>query len=160
MPFGQVPILEVDGQVLTQSITIARYLARQHGLAGKDGWENAQADMYVDCYADLANGMKPFLFEKDEEKKKEMFMKYHQDSIKPLIEKIEQHLMKNNTGFLVGNSTTWADLAFYSYFAPMIENYGDFIIPSTAPHMRNLITNVGNIPQIKKYVDSRPKTHL
>jgi len=69
MPFGQVPILEVDGQVLTQSITIARYLARQHGLAGKDGWENAQADMYVDCYADLANGMKPFLFEKDEEKK-------------------------------------------------------------------------------------------
>lgn len=34
MPFGQVPIFEVDGKVLTQSITIARYLARQHGLAG------------------------------------------------------------------------------------------------------------------------------
>jgi len=89
-----------------------------------------------------------------------MFIKYHQESIKPLIEKIEQHLMKNNTGFLVGKSTTWADLAFYSYFAPMIENYGDFIIPSTAPHIRNLITNVGNIPQIKKYVEFRPKTPL
>ena len=62
MPFGQVPILEVDGKVLSQSITIARYLARQHGLAGKNDWEQAQADMYVDCYADLANGILFFQF--------------------------------------------------------------------------------------------------
>jgi len=34
MPFGQVPVLEVDGKMLCQSHTIARYLARQHNLAG------------------------------------------------------------------------------------------------------------------------------
>lgn len=28
-PFGQLPILEFDGQVLCQSLTIARYLARK-----------------------------------------------------------------------------------------------------------------------------------
>lgn len=56
MPFGQVPVLEVDGKFLAQSHTIARYLARQHGLAGKDEWEQAQADMYVDCIMDLLNG--------------------------------------------------------------------------------------------------------
>jgi hypothetical protein len=55
-PFGQVPILEVDGQVLAQSNAIARYLARKHGLAGKDEWEQAQADMYADNINDLLNG--------------------------------------------------------------------------------------------------------
>lgn len=55
-PFGQVPVLEVDGKPLAQSNTIARYLARQHGLAGKTAWEESQADMFVDCISDLVGG--------------------------------------------------------------------------------------------------------
>ncbi len=57
MPFGQCPILEVDGKQLAQSNTICRYLAKQHGLAGKDDWETALADMYGDCYQDLIGGI-------------------------------------------------------------------------------------------------------
>ncbi len=56
MPFGQVPVLEVDGKMLAQSHTIARYLARQHGLAGKDDWEQGLADMYCDNIGDLMTG--------------------------------------------------------------------------------------------------------
>jgi len=47
----------VDGKMLAQSVSIARYLARQHGLGGKDDWEQAQADMYADCVADLIAGI-------------------------------------------------------------------------------------------------------
>ncbi len=53
MPFGQVPVLEKDGEMICQSIAIARYVAREHGLAGKDNWTQAQADMVVDCIMDL-----------------------------------------------------------------------------------------------------------
>ena len=53
MPFGQVPALEYDGQVICQSIAIARYVAKENGLAGKDNWTQAQADMVVDCLMDL-----------------------------------------------------------------------------------------------------------
>ncbi len=56
-PFGHVPILEVDGRVLAQSNTIARYLAKKHGLAGQDEWEEALADMYADNIHDLLNGI-------------------------------------------------------------------------------------------------------
>jgi glutathione S-transferase len=48
--------LEVDGKPLAQSNAIARYLARQHGLAGQNEWEQSQADMYVDCIYDLISG--------------------------------------------------------------------------------------------------------
>lgn len=53
MPFGQVPVLEVDGQMLAQSHSIARYLARQNGLAGKSDWEQALTDMFVDYVKDM-----------------------------------------------------------------------------------------------------------
>ncbi len=57
MPFKQIPVLEVDGvDLLAQSNTIARYLARQHQLAGQNEWEQSQADMFIDCVYDLHAG--------------------------------------------------------------------------------------------------------
>ena len=53
-----MPVLEVDGKVLAQSFTIARFLAKEHGLAGKDSFEQAEADMYVDCIGDIIGGIK------------------------------------------------------------------------------------------------------
>jgi len=61
-PFGQVPVLEVDGQQLAQSHAISRYLARQNGMAGKDDWEQALADMYVEHVKDMMIGMNIQLF--------------------------------------------------------------------------------------------------
>lgn len=94
--FGQVPILEVDGKPLAQSNAAARYVARQHGLAGQNDWDQSQADMYVDCISDLITGtarfingkfrldffliicflgMRPIIYENDPEKQKELFQK-------------------------------------------------------------------------------------
>jgi hypothetical protein len=53
MPFGQVPVLEVDGKKYPQSVAICRYLAKQCGLAGKDDWEALEIDATVDTIHDL-----------------------------------------------------------------------------------------------------------
>ena len=34
LPYGQLPVLEVDGVTICQSMAIARYLANEFGLAG------------------------------------------------------------------------------------------------------------------------------
>jgi hypothetical protein len=57
MPFGMLPVLEIDGKLVGQSNSIARYLAKQYGLAGRDEWESLQCDMLVDTLTDLKQGM-------------------------------------------------------------------------------------------------------
>lgn len=44
MPFGQLPVLEVDGKFLAQSPAIDRYVAKLAGLMPDDPWVVAAAD--------------------------------------------------------------------------------------------------------------------
>lgn len=53
MPFGQVPVLEVNEKMAHQHIAIARYLAKQVQLVGKDDWENLEIDAIVDTINDF-----------------------------------------------------------------------------------------------------------
>jgi hypothetical protein len=76
-PNGQVPALEVDGQMLTQSHAIGRYLANKFGkyiatcksnrfwiivgIGGKDDWEAAKADSYIDGVEDTLRDTVPLI---------------------------------------------------------------------------------------------------
>lgn len=53
MPYGMLPVLEIDGKPIAQSNAVARYLAREHNLAGKDEWESMLCDVLVDTLGDL-----------------------------------------------------------------------------------------------------------
>ena len=53
MPFGQMPLLEIDGKPFTQSAAICRYLGKQLGLDGKNEFENMQIDAIVDTVNDF-----------------------------------------------------------------------------------------------------------
>ena len=57
LPFGQLPLLEVDGDTICQSMAIARYLASECGIAGSSGLVKAQVDEVVDVINDVQNAM-------------------------------------------------------------------------------------------------------
>lgn len=56
-PMGQVPVLEIDGIQVYQSMSILRYVAKLVGLAGKDDWENLQIDIAADNVSDFRASM-------------------------------------------------------------------------------------------------------
>lgn len=56
MPFGMLPVLEIDGKAVAQSNAVARYLAKQYGLTGENEWEALQCDVLVDTLGDLKQG--------------------------------------------------------------------------------------------------------
>ena len=73
MPLGQIPVLEFDGVKLPQSTSIARFLAKQFQLAGKDNFDQAKVDAVVDTITDLVVKFIPIFMEKDEAKKRQSY---------------------------------------------------------------------------------------
>lgn len=59
---GQMPVLEVDGQRVHQSIAIERYLGKRFGLAGANDWESLQIDSAVDTVNDLRQSKRYFFY--------------------------------------------------------------------------------------------------
>lgn len=58
MPFGQVPVLEVNGKKIHQSVAITRYLAKQLKLAGDNDLQDLEIDAVVDTINDLRQSKK------------------------------------------------------------------------------------------------------
>jgi len=157
LPFLQLPVLEIDGVRLTQSHTIARYLARKFNIAGKNDLEAAQADAYIDLIYDILDAVKPVHYETDPEKKKELMVNLVAEKIIPTLAIVEKQLKANGSQYLVGSSLTWADIAMYTYLTTMVGMMGPTIL-ARCIHLKMLVNRVGNIPNIKKYVDRRPET--
>merc|ERR1711953_707100 len=81
LPFGQLPLLEVDGDTICQSMAIARYLASECGIAGSSGLVKAQVDEVVDVVNDVQNATYGAFFEKDEKVKAEKMKKVGEETI-------------------------------------------------------------------------------
>merc|ERR1712203_882402 len=99
-PFGQLPLLQWDDEVICQSMACARFVAREVGLAGNTSMESAQ--------------------------------------------------------FFVGNNFTWADLHTFMY----VNDLPDKSVLKSFPKLANLVERVGNIPNIKNWVETRPVTSM
>jgi hypothetical protein len=52
-PFGQLPVLEIDGKKYAQSFAISRYLGRKYGLSGANIEEDFEIDMNLDFVNDI-----------------------------------------------------------------------------------------------------------
>jgi glutathione S-transferase len=156
MPLGQMPVLEVDGVKLTQSMTIARFLAKQFGLAGKDNLEEDKVDVVVDTSIDLAVKLLPILYEPDEGKKQIEMNKFVADELPKHLRNFEVlgKLYSNGGPFFVGNHLTWADLEVYDMLEYILRIDGNILQSySWLQHNRQ---EVEKQPKIAAYLNNRP----
>jgi len=168
MPFGQVPVLEVSDKssgktiVLAQSNAIGRLLARKFGIAGKNECEQAQVDMYVDQVADVGQERAKFIWEKDEAKKKTLEEAFKSETLPKNLSFFEKQLTSNNTGFLVGEGLTWADLALFNLLDSLSGGNGcsDCNACDQYPNVKKLVEKIRSCPKISKWLAARPQTPL
>merc|ERR1711976_590415 len=124
MPFGTIPVLEIDGKQLAQSTAIYRYLARELGLDGKDDFDQARCDSICDYVQDFKKDIPNMVFG-DEESTKAAAKKFTEEQYAPFMTNFEKLLTENNggDGFFVGDNVTWADFVFISFLDILVDNF-------------------------------------
>lgn len=154
---GQLPILGVDGLEIPQSAAILRYLALKFGFAGKTPEDRAWVDAVVDRFKDFFVEFKKFLVAKRGGKSEEEVAKVVSESVVPAMESyfklLNGLLERSKSGFLIGNSITYADLVVVNNLETL-RNFG-FLNASEQPKLTALLEKVYSQPGIKEYVSSR-----
>ncbi|KAJ8401610.1 hypothetical protein AAFF_G00379270 [Aldrovandia affinis] len=153
-PLEQLPVLEVEGGLLNQSLAIARFLAKETGLAGNGRFEEAQADTLVDSLNDFTL-LIPWR-EEDQGLKKQKIDKLFDCQAPKLLGFLEKHL--GDRDWLVGNAVTWADLYWHVCFTTFNVLRPGFAEPH--PGLCALIHRVGCIPQLAQWIQNRPNSEF
>jgi glutathione S-transferase len=155
MPFGKVPVLEIDGKVLNQSTAITRYLSKKAGLAGSDDWESLLIDIAVDNIHDLRQALALYAYDPNEESKAAKYGPLINETVPFYMNKFE-NIVEENNGYFVNGKLSWADLFFVA-----VLDYLNFMakidLLEGHPKLQALKEQVVGIPQIKSWIEKRPK---
>lgn len=120
-PFGQVPLLEVDGLTLFQTGAIVRYAARHGKLDGGSELEKAEVDAVCETVKDFAAPGIGWMFAHRAGRDMAELAKPH---FARWIPRFERYIKNNAAGdgkHLVGASTTMADIVM----AEAMQQYND-----------------------------------
>ncbi|KZC09847.1 PREDICTED: glutathione S-transferase-like [Dufourea novaeangliae] len=155
MPMGQVPVLEIDGKPHHQSKAICRLIARKNNLYGANEEESYQIDATIETIDDLRQAISQYYWEEDPAFKARL----KETALKKLpvyVDKFEEQVKKNG-GFFVGGKLTWADL-MYTGYTETLSAMTESELNKDHPELQKLVAKVRALPNIKAYLDKRPKT--
>jgi glutathione S-transferase len=106
MKWGKVPVFEVNGEQMGESVAIGRYLARKYQLVGETPMEEFRADELIDAFADLLPHIDPILEQQDDGKKAELTKSFVQNHVEPFLAKVNVLKEKNGGKWLVGKNVS------------------------------------------------------
>merc|ERR1711863_182620 len=157
-PFGQAPILEVDGKVISQTGAIARYCGKQGGLYPRDDdFAAAKIDELIDTATDITCLIGPTM-RMAEEEKLEARKKLAEDKIPMYLAALEAIMIANgSTGFFVGDKMTIADIALWRLFGWLKGGNLDGLptdLIDKHPLLLKSFNDIDTHPQIKSWMDS------
>jgi len=153
-PFGQVPLLEVDGIKIAESRAIERFLAREFGLMGNSNIEAAQVDAIIEHFVDIyLAGRKA-----RETNTLEEYLK----NLTPMLASLEKIASASASDFIIGSSLSYADILVWYIFSELSpekefqEKLATLLLD--LPHLKKIVASVGCLPALVEYLKNRPVT--
>lgn len=160
MPFQAMPVLEVDGKLISQSNTINRYVGKLAGLYPRDDWQAALVDEVMDAVEDISTmiGNTMGLEAAAKQKAREALAA---GSIPRYLQQIEARLGAGGGEWFVENRLTVADLKCFLWVrwlkSGVLDHVPAAIVDRHAPLLAQHFDRVRNQPGIAAYYAARGK---
>ena len=153
-PFHQLPVMEVDGEIIGQTGAIARYCGKISNLYADDMLKAAKIDQIIDAATDITNVVSPTIREKDEVKKIE--------DRKILVNKLLPRWFRYLENLLSEDESTWfvekmtiADIAMWRLLGWLTSGIIDGIPTSIIddfPKLKNIHHQVHTHPKVQEWM--------
>ncbi len=118
-PFGQLPVLQSGGFQLAQAVAILQYIADKARKGSVSAEERATTLMYALFVADIQVAM---FASEDAPDQKERERKIAHDLL-PRLERLNAHVARSTTGWLVGDSISFADTAAFEVVSATLRKF-------------------------------------
>lgn len=155
VPFHQLPVIEVDGEIIGQTGAIARYCGKISNLYSNDNINAAKIDQIIDAATDITNLVSPTIREKDEQKKVEDRLILKNKLLPRWFRYLENILSESTSDWFVENKMTIADIAMWRLLGWLISGIIDGIpttIVDSYPKLKNIHTNVHHHPKVQEWM--------
>ncbi|XP_046358204.2 glutathione S-transferase 1-like [Haliotis rufescens] len=155
-PFGQMPVLTIDGKVYTESLAIAKFLAKEFGFYGSTNQEEYEIDQITGMCNDLFTEMVREFFEQDKERKANMTQNLKEKTKPRFVGNLEKILSAKGKGYCIGETLSLGDLVLYDTLDGRV---ADDIIDKY-PNVKAVMNNVRSNDRIKAYLAARVPTPM
>jgi glutathione S-transferase len=161
--FGQLPVLDVNGEMLAQSAAINRFLAKQFGLSGSTPLESARIDMFCCWVEDFVRAVRPWIMNASRcsADAPAQLVDLKPKVVAPFVTKLMSFLEKSGNQFLMGPKPTLADFVLYHVLETfvMIDDSKTFM--TNHPELaEGFMKRFSDLPGIKEWIVRRPKTRV
>jgi glutathione S-transferase len=160
MPFLGMPVLEVDGQVISQSNTINRYVGKLAGLYPRDDWQAALVDEVMAAIEDITVEIEETLA-LDAKAKKKAREALAKGPLLRYLQQIEARLKRGGGEWFVEKRLTVADLKCYIWIRALtdggLDHIPDDFVARNAPLLVQHMDRVASLPKIAAYYAARGK---
>ncbi|MEH6457625.1 MAG: glutathione S-transferase family protein [Cocleimonas sp.] len=156
-PFEAVPVLEVDGLVISQSNTITRYVGKLTDLYPEDNLQAALCDEVMSALEDITH-MVVATFQMAEDEKKVAREALAAGAMTVYLKRIEQYLKDRGGIYFADDRLTVADLKVYVWIAGLRSGVLDYIpadiVTNTTPLLNDYFERIHLHPKITKYYEN------
>jgi glutathione S-transferase len=153
-PFGGLPLLEVDGEIIAQSNGINRYVGKLTDLYPADPWQAALCDEAMDAVEDITIKVVA-TFDLPEAEKRAQRQALVDGPLRLYLTRLQERLEAHGGRYFAGNRLSVADLKVFLWIAHLKSGKLDHIptdLPDrVAPSLVDHYERVRGLPEIRAY---------
>lgn len=161
LPFGVIPVLDVDGHAITQSNAILRYIGKHAGLYPSDPIQALYCDEAMDALEDTTHFVVQ-TFGLEGEALKRAREELAAGKLSTYLSGLEKLLLRGGGEFFADGRLTVADLKVFVQTRALRAGNLDYLpsdlVDRVAPQLVSHMARIADDPDVKRYYAKRGQT--